>query len=508
MLGTPNLYGVFFVILLAITHSLAATTVQTYPRPPIYLESEKFALEVDGKGVPVTAFEGYSYAHFMFSGGAAKIKLTATSISSITLFKVSPQKYGYGKAETSGNSISFDMDSPRYLIAYIRGAGHIVIAADPIESNPPPSSGKNIFNVRSQYDADDSGKSLSTGAFNAATKAAGALGKGAIIYVPPGIYRVGNIILPSSTSLYLAAGSVLVFTGNKEDYTNDWEKKSQGLDGTEWIRTDYGSSNVKVFGYGTIDANGAYGQKVGKFICHAMVPIGTRNFVLDGPIIRDGGSWTVMPTRSSNVLIDHTKVFNRMSLSENDGINVQESQHVQVKNSIAIALDDTFTTKTWNAGKGITVNYPGSAQPLNNVTFINNIAWTHCYAFKVGQGVWETQSNVRFEGGTVYSAAWGKSEVNGVEFTDIVVESLHGGNDKHQTWLAIFVQEGVKGFIGPIKNARIWDVSVLKRGKTAALAHGVAGAMVSDVKLRNIYFQDLEGKAKHTVLQGVELSES
>lgn len=80
---------------------------------------------------------------------------------------------------------------------------------------------------------------------------------------------------------------------------------------------------------------------------------------------------------------------------------------VVVRNSIGISLDDSFSTKTWPKGVGITVNYPGDPQPLNNVTFINNLAWTHCYGFKVGQGVWEDQTNVRFESGTVYDAAVG-----------------------------------------------------------------------------------------------------
>jgi hypothetical protein len=80
---------------------------------------------------------------------------------------------------------------------------------------------------------------------------------------------------------------------------------------------------------------------------------------------------------------------------------------VVVKNSIGIALDDSFSTKTWPLKTGITVNYPGTPQPLFNVTFSNNIAWSHCYGFKVGQGVWEEQRQVRFEGGTVYDAAVG-----------------------------------------------------------------------------------------------------
>lgn len=78
-----------------------------------------------------------------------------------------------------------------------------------------------------------------------------------------------------------------------------------------------------------------------------------------------------------------------------------------MQNSIGISLDDSFSTKTWDAGTDLTLNYPGPAQPLYNVTFQNNLAWTHCYGFKVGQGAMQEQRTIRFYGGTVYDAAVG-----------------------------------------------------------------------------------------------------
>lgn len=78
-----------------------------------------------------------------------------------------------------------------------------------------------------------------------------------------------------------------------------------------------------------------------------------------------------------------------------------------VRNSIGISLDNSFSTKTWPKSEGIAVNYSGNPQTLYSITFSNNFAWTHCYGFKVGQGVWEDQQMVRFEYGTVYNAAVG-----------------------------------------------------------------------------------------------------
>lgn len=265
----------------------------------------------------LVAFDGYAYAHFSFGSGSVALKVTSLSQSSIIGFITSPQKYGYNDTGVvSGNTLSFTMDTARYVIVRIADVGEVIIAADPLETNKPASSGTGIFNVVSRYGADNTGSTVTTAAFRSALHDAGIRGQGSIVYVPPGVYYIGNLILPSSTSLYLEAGSSLLFTGNRSDYTKDWTKTSQGLDGTEWIRTAHNTHDIKICGRGTIDVRGDYGQKIGKFIAHAVVPLNTTQFTFDGPLIRDGGSWTLIPTRSSHVTVDHAKIFNRMDLGE------------------------------------------------------------------------------------------------------------------------------------------------------------------------------------------------
>ncbi|KAF5376485.1 hypothetical protein D9615_008644 [Tricholomella constricta] len=83
-------------------------------------------------------------------------------------------------------------------------------------------------------------------------------------------------------------------------------------------------------------------------------------------------------------------------------------------------------------------------------------------------------------------------------FHKISIEHLEGDNDKHQTWLAIHVQEGTPGIIGPIHNVSVWDIAVCDRGNTPALARGVPGALVSNVALRNVWYKDL-GRAVNSL---------
>lgn len=51
--------------------------------------------------------------------------------------------------------------------------------------------------------------------------------------------------------------------------------------------------------------------------------------------------------------------------------------------------------------------------------------------------------------------------------------------------------EGAVGSIGPIQDVSVWDIPVRVRGNTAALARGLQGAEVTNVGLRNIYFDEL-----------------
>ncbi|KIM47152.1 glycoside hydrolase family 28 protein [Hebeloma cylindrosporum] len=498
-----------FLLLLYGVSLVAAATLQLYEPAPIYPRSGYWTMTVDGEPVAVTAFDGYSYAHFSFGGGPARIRLVANQHGDIQTIVSSPVKYKYQETYTkSGNALGFTMENPHYMIIRLPGGYRpIVICADPLETNAPASSGSGIFNVVTQFGADKSGNSLSTDAFVNALRAAKANG-GGIVYVPAGVYPIGNLIIPSKISLYLAAGSVLKFTGNRADYRTDWHKTSQDRDGTEWIRTAYNTEDIKIYGRGTIDANGEYASKEGKFIAHSVVPIATTRFTFDGPIIRHSASWTLMVTRSNNIMIDHAKILNSLSLGENDAVDIVDSQHVIVKNSIGIAWDDSFSTKAQPQGVGITINYPGENQPAYNVTFLDNLAWTGCYGFKVGQGVYKTQSNIRFERGTIYSAsiamgidhAAGNAPVTDISFTGMEIEEVTGLHLGKQTWLAMSISNGgTKVGAGPINDIHIWDIAVRDIGSTNAPLVGLdsGSGRIEGVTFRNIWLKSLDRPARN-----------
>ncbi|QKX61404.1 uncharacterized protein TRUGW13939_08552 [Talaromyces rugulosus] len=485
----------FIPFLFALWAALVTANITTYPPPSIYGVSSVYELSVNGVPVPAVAYPGYDYAQLsMDEDQNTKFAVTIKNGTAIDSYSITPKSLDI-KASVSGDTLSFSVTKAYYLILKVNGQKEFVIVADPNETDVPPSSGQGIYNVM-DYQADNTGTSLTSGvqdALNAAGKASGG-----IVYVPKGIFLVGNIIIPSRTSLYLAGGSVLRFTGNPADYNQLYNKPGLGP-GTWWIQTAINSTDCKIYGRGTIDANG-YGYQQGKHVAQVIVPVGTKRFIADGPLIRESSFWTIVPTQSEDVQLLNLKILNRLDMVQNDGIDAVECKGVETRRVIAIANDDSFSAKTWPYdADDIFSAYPYSPLPQSNISFTDCVAWTHCYGFKVGQGVYQYQENIVFEDGTVYKGAvgigidhkYGDGVARNVTWRNIVIEGLGYTNlPGVSTWLAILVELDGKS-VGPIENLLMEDIRIYDLGKTSAPIKGYnSSVLVTNTNLNNIYLND------------------
>lgn len=484
----------FLFILLCL--SAVSATVVSYPRPSIYEPSDTYALRVNGVFQYTVSYSGYDYVQISMSEGEpTEFSVRANHETSISNYTISPENLQI-KAVKSGNELNFTVTSANYLIVTINGLKEFVIVADPLETDVPPSSGSGIFNVL-DYGADNTGAGITKG-IQSALDAAGDK-PGSIVYVPPGLYSVGNLMLRSQTSLYLAGGSVLHFTGNGSDYTTLFTPTGL-LPGTWWIQTELRSKDIKIYGRGTIDGNGYVSRVKNKFIADLVVPVNTTNFIFDGPLIRDSSYWTVVPVQSNNVALKNIKILNRFDLGYNDdGIDVVESTNVRTYRAIAISKDDCYSTKTWLTGIGATKPYPNPPMPLNDVVFSDCLCWTQCYGYKIGQGVYTDQSGVVFKDSVVYKGAValgidhkeGTAGVNNVSFYNIDIEHLSGLAADKCTWLSLFIEQPATAGVGPVSDVRINDINVRSKGSRNAYIEGYnSSVLVSDVTLKNIYMPE------------------
>lgn len=336
--------------------------------PKIYKPSATYRLEVAGKSMPIVEYtDQYDYTQFTLDIEEVEAKLTLPG-ALIESFTVSPQKLGVvGRLEA--NILHFKILKGQYLIVKLNSKRALVIAADSADKHKPASRGHGIFNVLDEpYAADSGGAALSTQAIQRAINDASKYNKG-IVYVPKGIYRIGNLELKSNLNLFLEPGAVLLFSPLREDHSVDARKFSQNRDITRWIYTSGGAKNIKIFGSGTLDGNGQLTTRKINLGNHILSILGATNVEINGPIIRDSGAWAILPARSVNVRLKNLKIFNRFDMGENDGIDVIESQNIRITHVIGIGLDDPFSTKTWQEDTDLCRGWPEKPRPLKNVVF-------------------------------------------------------------------------------------------------------------------------------------------
>ncbi|KAG6841978.1 hypothetical protein C0991_004469 [Blastosporella zonata] len=483
--------------------SIVTAEVHVYEPPALYNRSTAFHLKAGGKKVTVLDHGAYDYAHFSADSG---IDINVHVLEKIPLKSMSivASRFDYHNSpRVHKNTVSWKLNDHKHFILKIDGVRELIVAVDPPEVNPPLATGPNIFNVASApYKADKLGSRLTTHAFDAAIAAASQSPRdNPIVYVPAGVYLIGNLILPSKTSLYLAPGAVLRFTGNPKDYTQDWAKDGEGRSGTYWISTAQNSTDIKIFGRGTIDGN-AYAYKDHLFAPNLIVPVLTSHFTLDGPILRESGSTALNVIHSNSVDIRNLKVFNYIEdMEDNGSVDIVESQNVTVSDTIAISVADTFTAKATKPPTNSVPSVPGGLQPLKDILFQNCLGWTANYGFKVGQGAVSSMTAIKFLNSTVYEAAvgmgihkkWGSGTASNITFENMIIKSTPyttsylGG--MVGAWVALFIEDGGVG-VGPITDVLVKNALILSSGGSHPLIRGTAGANVSNVVLQNVWLPD------------------
>lgn len=210
----------------------ASAGVAVYPVASIYPASTDYTLTVNGTSVPVTKYPGYDIAQFALGTGTATMAVTKTNNTDIGSYSISPQKLNIS-GSVSGPTLTFTVQHDDYLIVKLDGRPNLVIAADPQESDRPSSSGTGVFNVQSApYNVQPNTGAYTTTAFQTALDDAAAWGSAnggqGVVYVPAGVYTLGNLYLRSNLALYLAPGAVLRYTGEADHYVVDGHKDSQG----------------------------------------------------------------------------------------------------------------------------------------------------------------------------------------------------------------------------------------------------------------------------------------
>lgn len=416
----------------------------------------------------------------------------------------------------SGPVLTFAVNRDRYLIVKVNDRPELVIAIDPLETDRPVASGEGIFNIMKSPYKNLLGAHYATTAFQRALDDASTWGtnrgSGAqgVVYVPAGVWTVGTLFLQSNTAVYLEPGAVLRFTGDASHYQIHGYKDSQARNLAWLITTRFNSRNISLYGRGIIDGNGRASLKVNNLAVNLLAPVYTTHFRVDGLTFRESSSWSIIPYRSTDVSFSNVKIFNALDMGENDGIDVMESQNVHIQNAIGISLDDPFSSKTWGKNIDFFSDVSGEPLPTDKVTFENLVAWTHCYAVKIGQGVVQPQNDVAFRNVTVYDAAvgigvdhkYGTATASNIDFENIDIEHLSHSNDGNRTWMVLQVSN--ESGPNPIDGVTIKNVRVMDAGTSPARINGLSGSPISGVTLNSIVMPGAHTSASSLLAMHIE----
>ena len=411
--------------------------VVIYPLPACYSKSEMFSVSVEGSPVPVIGYHNngrieYHYAHFSFSG---TVNVSVTAHEEIKSYRIRPENYAIG-GTAKGNTLTFEVPQSRYLMVNINALQNLIIFADPPEKDVPASSGDTLFNItNAPYRADNTGAQNVTDVLQRAIDAASAV-KGTV-YVPAGVYKISSITMKSHVNLYLEGGAVLRGTGKDADYAIVNPKAAQsGMDErvTTFIQYEEGALHTKLWGRGSLDANGyeLFDDKEGdRLRINAIRPNKNSNVTIDGVMITHSRWWTVTPHQCRTVRIENVKVLNTEFRLNTDGINIISCQDALVRHCFTYGNDDSMCVKPSAAGN-FTGILEGPDEPVYNAVFDDMVVYGRCHAAKMGLQGWTHASDIWFQNIEVLQARngiaiqhyQGKATMENIHFVNIHVEDL------------------------------------------------------------------------------------
>lgn len=500
--------------------------ITVYELAKCYTASTVFKLKVDGVSVPVTSVGGdYEYASFDYDPTKGAITVEIEYPSKVSSAVASPQHI-VDACSFQNRTVTATI-SENYIYNFCINGKNLVVAADPMQTDVPEREGEGIFNITKEpYSVTASMTDAQrTAAIQKALDDASAYGsvkghKNGVVYVPAGVYYVGNMVLGSNTYLYLEPGAVLRIAKDKSILSVNGCKTSMknpdgttGLDYTWWITTAFeekdgqviGSYDIKIGGRGTVDSRGVDFWQSASLGSNTIIPIACSYFTCEGITIREAGCWSVVAVRSDHMEFSWLKIYQRLNMGEDDAIDICECQNVVVKNCAGYSLDDAFSAKTWPVKVGITMNWPGDPEYNDNVLFEDCLAYTRCFGFKIGQGTDQNHYSVVFRNNTVVYSGVGLG-IHCLSGAGVVYDSVFENcyvekvvlNDLvlHDGWFMIYTQPNGRGNAN-VKNVTVKNIYVYKgaEGKNITEIHGYdAESGVDGVLFSNIYYDGVRAE--------------
>ncbi|HEX3008462.1 MAG TPA: glycosyl hydrolase family 28 protein [Bacteroidales bacterium] len=240
-----------------------------------------------------------------------------------------------------------------------------------------PSSQK-IFNV-DKYGAVGDGMLLNTQAIQKAIDDAEAAGGGTVTF-SPGIYLTGSVFVGNNVNFHIPKGTMLIGSQNIDDYKKI-ETRIAGVE-MQWpaaLINMINKKNAAISGDGVINGKGKvfwdkywrmrkeYDPKGLRWIVdydcerpRGILISGCENATVKDIVLYQAGFWSIHILYSRNITVDGVIISNNIEGHgpSTDGIDIDSSSFVEIKNSNINCNDDNFCLKAGRDWDGLRVNKP------------------------------------------------------------------------------------------------------------------------------------------------------
>jgi hypothetical protein len=319
--------------------------------------------------------------------------------------------------------------------AALAGIGFVGSAAAP-EFISEIKSGNHIFNVR-DFGASGIRSQKATKHVQAAVEAC-AFSGGGTVYVPPGEYTVGTIILKNNVNMNIEAGATLYLSQDKADF----------MTGARTMIFSENSENISLTGRGKLDGLAQYefvemrgldpeiaveieiARKAGidmrryyrtgmqTFMC---VLNNCTNVLMTDISVVNSPLWNIRLNDCDRVFIRGVYIYSDLEKGVNaDGIDICSSRNVTISDSVIITADDSIVIKTpLEKGKE-------KANPAENIVVTNCILASSSTPLMIGT---ETHGDIRhviFSNCTIRNSnkGFGINVQDGATVSDVIFKNL------------------------------------------------------------------------------------
>jgi polygalacturonase len=327
-------------------------------------------------------------------------------------------------------------------------------------------------------------------------------GGGKVIF-PAGKYLSGTILLKNNVLLSLQKDAVILGSTNVEDYSNpDPFRDGLGVDVGWALIAAVDVKNVGIEGPGAIDGQGAKlkaqqiltdtrpeGQRWGRrpFLLRVVRCEGV---IIKGVSLLYAAAWTSHYFHCRNVRIEKVRILSK-GVAHNDGIDIDGSQDVKIKDCDIESGDDALCFKTTSSkmpcsnievkGMRLKSNQGAIKMGTESMAAFENIKISDCYIYNTNNG------GIKLL--TVDGAHLRNIEISDITMVEVKTPILLRLGSR----LSVFrkdsdVQQETGSFSNvTIKNvkAKATDSAQLKPA-SGILITGVPGHYITGVKLENI----------------------